>query len=380
MQSARIDDGTWLSTLENFILYWMYQHNMHWTESLRYDFFSDSELIAMLDAAVCSIKELHHVKIQCNSDGSTYDAYVSHLIDAASQYNSAPVPKTEMEIIPSTPNLLEPVLSDMDSQTDLFYFCFGDSMAHGESQLTATIDVTGRCVGPSFCEYEPFLPLYQCRYQLTQHVKLKDIQGVFSYYGSISSYGDKQSLVLWSLLDVNNDYVLVNNLYHLLAALLFYGCSVICDPRSHTDSVVDCLDHGEECTELHIECTSECTEFFIHSPVVQIKEMNHFVNAKDVDTHVLGKHHVIMAGGTTNSNNGPVILIMWQYALTSMGEFVLSLIQMEWYQVHIEDTSMKLGGKQQQKLIDGFVISLIIWCGSWCDQQPFMQLLFPANV
>ena len=50
--------------------------------------------------------------------------------------------------------------------------------------------------------------------------------------------------------------------------------------------------------------------------------MNHFfVNAKDV----------IMAGGTTNSNKGPVILIMWQYALTGMSETIHSLIQMEWY-------------------------------------------------
>ena len=93
MQSARIDDVTWLSTSENFIPYWKYQHNMYQNESLRYDFFLHSELIAMLNAAVCSIKELHHVKIQCDSDGSTYDAYVSHLIDAASQYNFSPYPK-----------------------------------------------------------------------------------------------------------------------------------------------------------------------------------------------------------------------------------------------------------------------------------------------
>ena len=56
-----------------------------------------------------------------------------------------------------------------------------------------------------------------------------------------------------------NDYVLMNDLYPLLPALLFDGRSVLCDPRSHTDSVVACLDHGEECTELQIECTSECT-------------------------------------------------------------------------------------------------------------------------
>ena len=73
--------------------------------------------------------------------------------------------------------------------------------------------------------------------------------------------------------NVNNDSILMNNLYCLLNAIPFDGCSVICVPRSHTDIVVDGLDHGEENTELHIECTSECTELCIHSFVVQIKEI-----------------------------------------------------------------------------------------------------------
>ena len=91
---------------------------------------------------------------------------------------------------------------------------------------------------------------------------------------------------------------------------------------------------SEECTELQIECTSECTELCIHLSVVQIKEMNHFVNAEDVNTHILGKCHVITAGGTTKSNKGPAILIMWQYALTGIGEFIHSLLQMEGTSLH----------------------------------------------
>ena len=157
---------------------------MYWTESLRYNFFLDSKLIAMLDAAVCSIKELHHVKIQCNSDGSTYDAYVSCLIYAASQYNSAPFIITEMEIIQSTPTSFEPVLSAMESQTERFIL-----LAIMERSLPMVIS--------------------------------------------------NRSLVLWSLLNVNHEYILMNDLYH----------SVLCDPRSHTDSVF-AWTMGGECTEL----------------------------------------------------------------------------------------------------------------------------------
>ena len=36
-----------------------------------------------------------------------------------------------------------------------------------------------------------------------------------------------------------------------------------------------------------------------------------------------------MAGGTTNSNKGPVILSMWHHAPTGMGESIHSLLQME---------------------------------------------------
>ena len=54
---------------------------------------------------------------------------------------------------------------------------------------------------------------------------------------------------------MNDDYILVNDFHCMPTALLFNGHSVVCVPRHHTDSVVDCLDHGEECTELQIQCT-----------------------------------------------------------------------------------------------------------------------------
>ena len=44
--------------------------------------------------------------------------------------------------------------------------------------------------------------------------------------------------------------------------------------------------------------------------------------------------------------------------LTGMGESI------PWYQVHIDDTSVKVGGIQQQKMNDNFVISLNIQHGS----------------
>ena len=73
------------------------------------------------------------------------------------------------------------------------------------------------------------------------------------------------------------------------------------------------------------------------------------------------KHPIIIAGGVTNSNKGPIILIMNQCALVSgKGTSIHSSLQMEWFNVNVDDRSMKVGGKEQIKMIDGFVIPLNI--------------------
>ena len=48
-------------------------------------------------------------------------------------------------------------------------------------------------------------------------------------------------------------------------------------------------------------------------------------------------------GGITISNRGPIILVMNQYALSGEGNTIHSLPQMEWYNVDVNDKSMKVG-------------------------------------
>ena len=59
---------------------------------------------------------------------------------------------------------------------------------------------------------------------------------------------DLQDL-LWSPSNMNDDSILMDDLCHLLNALPFDGCSVVCDPKCHTSHLDDCLDHREESTE-----------------------------------------------------------------------------------------------------------------------------------
>ena len=96
--------------------------------------------------------------------------------------------------------------------------------------------------------------------------------------------------------------------------------------------------------------------------VMSLKKMHPFGNVEGIDSHVMEKCPIVTAGGVTNSNKGPIILIMNQYALSGKGISIHSLPQMEWYSVNVDDRSMKVGGKQQLKVIDGFVIPLNITC------------------
>ena len=78
-----------------------------------------------------------------------------------------------------------------------------------------------------------------------------------------------------------------------------------------------------------------------------IKEMHHFINVKGIDNHVMEKHPIVTAGGITNSNKGPIILIMNQYALSGKVTSIHSSPQMEWYNVDVDvdDRSIRVGGK-----------------------------------
>ena len=105
-----------------------------------------------------------------------------------------------------------------------------------------------------------------------------------------------------------------------------------------------------------------------------IEEMHCFINVEGINNHVMEKHQIVIAGGVSNSSKGPIILIMNQYALSGKGMSIHSSPQMEWFNVNIDNRSMKVGGEQQIKMIDGFVIPLNIRCRlPYMDICPYMD-------
>ncbi len=59
----------------------------------------------------------------------------------------------------------------------------------------------------------------------------------------------------------------------------------------------------------------------------------HFVNVEGIDGHVMTKWHLVTAVAITEMNQGPIILIMNQYAHSGKGHSIHSSPQLEWNQV-----------------------------------------------
>ena len=103
-----------------------------------------------------------------------------------------------------------------------------------------------------------------------------------------------------------------------------------------------------------------------------IEETSCCINVEGIDNHILADHPIITAGGVTNSNCGPIILILHKYALTGKGTTIHSSPQIEWNKVGMDDKSVKVGGSQCLLTLDGFTIPLNIHCGlPYLDMQPF---------
>ena len=78
---------------------------------------------------------------------------------------------------------------------------------------------------------------------------------------------------------------------------------------------------------------------------------------------------IVTAGGVINTQRGPVIAIMHQYAYTGKGKSIHSCVQLEAHKQAVHDKSMKVGGKQCIVTLDGYVIPLNIRSG-----LPYMSI------
>ena len=88
---------------------------------------------------------------------------------------------------------------------------------------------------------------------------------------------------------------------------------------------------------------------------------NRTVNIKGIDNHHVNNIGIGTVGDVVQTQHGPVIAIMHQYALLGKGASIHSPSQLEWYKNDVNDKSIHVpGGLQRIVTLEGYVIPLTI--------------------
>jgi hypothetical protein len=85
---------------------------------------------------------------------------------------------------------------------------------------------------------------------------------------------------------------------------------------------------------------------------------NHTVDIKGIDNHHVNNIGIGTVGGDVQTQHGPVIAIMHEYALLGKGASIHSPSQLEWYKNDVNDKSVHVpGGLQRITTLEGLFLS-----------------------
>jgi len=96
---------------------------------------------------------------------------------------------------------------------------------------------------------------------------------------------------------------------------------------------------------------------------------NKTVDVTGVDNHELNALPMVDATAKTITDKGPVILVLRNYAYHGLNRTLHSAGQIEWCLNKVYDTSMKVGGRQVIKTVDGYCVPINIIRGLPCTQM-----------
>ncbi|EEC42961.1 predicted protein [Phaeodactylum tricornutum CCAP 1055/1] len=96
------------------------------------------------------------------------------------------------------------------------------------------------------------------------------------------------------------------------------------------------------------------------SDVMVLHKTGRSATITGINDHTLSDLDIVTAAGYTESQNGPIILIMNQYAHLGQGKTIHSSAQLEHYRNHVEDRSRTVGGNQRIVTLDDYIIPLHI--------------------
>ena len=103
------------------------------------------------------------------------------------------------------------------------------------------------------------------------------------------------------------------------------------------------------------------------------------VDVQGIDNHQIIDIPIVTAGAVIKTQRGDVIAILHQYAYTGKGKTIHSSGQLEWHKQYVDDKSIKVGGKQHIRTLDGYIIPLDIKSGlPYVPMRPFTDAEWDA--
>ena len=107
---------------------------------------------------------------------------------------------------------------------------------------------------------------------------------------------------------------------------------------------------------------------------VVMREHTRQVDVTGIDNHEMNGLKLVDAAAKVSTQKGPAILIMNQYAYHGLGRTIHSSGQIEAYKNKVDDRSMKIGGNQCIRTLDGYLIPLDIING-----LPYLKMVPPTD-
>jgi hypothetical protein len=87
------------------------------------------------------------------------------------------------------------------------------------------------------------------------------------------------------------------------------------------------------------------------------------VDVQGIDNYQIVDIPIVTAGAVMKMQPGEDIIILHQYAYAGKGKTIHSSGQREWYKQEVDDRSIKVGGKQRIKTLEGYVIPIDVKSG-----------------
>ena len=111
------------------------------------------------------------------------------------------------------------------------------------------------------------------------------------------------------------------------------------------------------------------------SDVRVIERTQRTVDITGIDNHQVTGLPIVTAAAKVDTTRGPVIVLLHQYAYLGQGKSIHSAVQMEHYEIDVNDKSRKVkGGKQSITTLEGNVIPL-----KFRDGLAYMDMSSPTD-